>query len=230
MISYLTYWWITLWNIVPILVLPYSTCATLRLNPTAALHFLNRPEPYETCLHISSSPGSLHTANMDPLTALGLSASVAQFVSFASELMSKSKEIYTSTKGGTDSVLTLETVYNQLRDLSSSLESSSQKDLKFEAVRETSDFVKHVFAINDLSRSCKNDCDRLLEVLRRLQAGDGSKNRWQSFTLTLETVWRRHEIADLEQRLHHVQATLTLHICALTRCVSRAFSIVCRRS
>lgn len=169
---------------------------------------------------------------MDPLTALGLSASVAQFVSFAFELMSKSKEIYTSTKGCTDSVLALETVYNQLRDLSSSLESSSQKDLKLEAVREreTSDFVKHVFAINDLSRSCKKDCDRLLEVLRRLQAGDRSKNRWQSFTLALETVWRRHEIADLEQRLHHVQATLTLHICALTRCVSRAFSIVCRRS
>jgi hypothetical protein len=167
---------------------------------------------------------------MDPLTALGLSASVAQFVSFASELISKSNEIYNSTKGCTGKVLTLETVYAQLRDLSSSLESSSQKDARLEAVEGTSDFVKHVFAINDLSWSCKKDCDRLLEVLRKLQVGDGSKNRWQSFTLALKTVWKRNEIADLEQRLHHVQATLTLHLCALTRCVSRAFSIVCWRS
>jgi hypothetical protein len=167
---------------------------------------------------------------MDPLTALGLSASVAQFVSFASELMSKSKEIYTSAKGCTDKVLTLETIYTQLRDLGSSLESSSQKDPKLEAVEGTSDFVKHVFAINDLSRLCKKDCDRLLEVLRKLQVGDGSKNRWQSFRLALKTAWKRNEIADLEQKLHHVQATLTLHICALTKCVSRTFSIVCWRS
>ena len=167
---------------------------------------------------------------MDPLTALGLSASVVQFVNFASELMSKSKEIYTSTKGCTDKVLSLETVYSQLRDFSSSLERSSQKDLKLEAVEKKTDFIKHVFAINDLSASCKKDCDRLLDVLRKLQGGDGAKNRWQSFTLALKTVWRRNEITDLEQRLHHIQATLTLHICALTRCMSRTSSIICWRS
>ena len=173
---------------------------------------------------------SIHTGNMDPLTALGLAASVAQFVSFTSELMSKSKEIYISTKGCTDKVLTLETVYTQLQDLSSSLESSSQKDPKLERVEGTSGFVKHVFAINDLSRSCKKDCDRLLEVLRKLQVGDKSKNRWQSFTLALKTAWKRNEVADLEQRLHHVQTTLTLHICALTRYVSPAPSLFWERS
>lgn len=111
---------------------------------------------------------------MDPLTALGLAANVAQFVSFASELISKSEEIYASAKGCTSKVLTLETVYLQLRDFSSSLELSSQKDPKLLAVQGTS---KHVFAINDLSRSCKEDCDRLLEVLCKLQGGDGSKSR-----------------------------------------------------
>jgi hypothetical protein len=160
---------------------------------------------------------------MDPLTALGLAANVAQFVSFASELISKSEEIYASAKGCTSKVLTLETVYLQLRDLSSSLELSSQKDPKLVAVQGTSDFTKHVFAINDLSRSCKEDCDRLLEVLRKLRGGDGSKSRWHSFTLALKTIWKSNEIAALEQRLHHVQATLTLQICALTRCVSRVF-------
>ncbi|KAL9116472.1 MAG: hypothetical protein Q9187_007003 [Circinaria calcarea] len=162
---------------------------------------------------------------MDPLTALGLSANVAQFVSFVSELLSKSKEIYTSTKGCTNKVLSLETVYAQLRDLSSSLELSSQKDPKLEAVKEKSNFVEHVFSVNGLSQSCKMDCDRLLDVLRELRVGDGSKKRWQSFTIALKTVWKRNEIADLEQRLHYVQATLTLHICTLTRYMSRASTI-----
>jgi hypothetical protein len=167
---------------------------------------------------------------MDPLTALGLSANVAQFVSFASELISKSKEIYSSAKGCTRKVLTLETVYSQLRDLSSSLELSSRKDPKLAAVEGTSKFVKHVFAINNLSQLCKNDCDRLMEALRKLQGGEGSRNKWQSFTLALKTVWKSSEIADLEQRLHHVQATLTLQICALTKYVTRIFSSFCRRS
>ncbi|KAF7513707.1 hypothetical protein GJ744_007758 [Endocarpon pusillum] len=38
----------------------------------------------------------------------------------------------------------------------------------------------------------------------------------QSLTLALKTVWKSSEIADLEQRLHHVQSALTLQICALT--------------
>jgi hypothetical protein len=154
---------------------------------------------------------------MDPLTALGLSASVAQFVSFASELISKSKEIYTSARGCTEKMLTLETIYTRLRDLSTSLESSSQKDPRLKAVEGTSEFVNHIFAINDLSGSCKMDCDRLLEVIRKLQGRDGVKNRWQSFTLALKTVWKGSEIEELEQKLHHAQTTLTLHICALTR-------------
>jgi len=156
---------------------------------------------------------------MDPLTAFGLSASVVQFVSFASDLISKSKEIHSSAKGCSAKVLTLETVYTQLRDLSTSLESSSQKDPRLAAVEGTSVLAKHVFAINDLSRSCKIDCDRLLEVLRKLQGGNRSRNRWQSFGLALKTVWKSSEIADLEFRLHHTQTTLTLHIDALTRCV-----------
>ena len=210
-------------SLAPSRLLPHATHISQTL--TRPLRTYVSPKSSHWCL-----VASVHTANMDPLTALGLSASVAQFVSFASDLISKSKEIYTSAKGCTSKVLTLETAYAQLRDLSSSLELSSKKDPKLEAVEGTSDFVKHVFAINDLSRSCKKDCDRLLEVIRKLQGGDGSKNRWQSFKLALKTVWKSNEIADLEQRLHHVQATLTLQICALTGCGSRVFSIVCWRS
>ena len=167
---------------------------------------------------------------MDPLTALGISASVAQFVSFASELISKSKEIYVSAKGCTSKVLTLESLYEQLQSLSSCLEASSRKDPRLTALEKQPDFVKHVFSINELSLLCKNDCDKLLEALRKLQGGNGPKNRWQSFKVALKTVWKSNEIADLEQRLHHIQATLTLRICSLTRYVRQVSKILSGRS
>ena len=161
---------------------------------------------------------------MDPLTAIGLAANVVQFVSFASELLSKSNEIYNSAKGCSSKVFTLETIYEQLQNLSSSLELSSRKDSNLLLVERTSDFVKHVFAINELSRSCKEDCDRLLKVLCELQGGGGSKNRWRCFKLTLKTIWKGSEISDLEQRLHYTQTTLTLQICSLMRYQRRVFS------
>jgi hypothetical protein len=167
---------------------------------------------------------------MDPLTALGLSASIAQFVSLASELISASKEIYSSAKGSTRKVLTLQTVYAQPGELSSSLEVSSRKDPELMAVEGTSEELKHAFAINELSCTCKIECDRLLEVVHKLQDGSGAKNSFKSFALALKTAWKSSEIADLEQRLHHIQLTLTLHICASTRCVSRTIPMICYES
>src|SRR5207247_481127 len=112
---------------------------------------------------------------------------------------------------------TIETVYTQLRELSLRLELSSQRDPKLELLQGPPDFVNHVFAINDLARLCKDDCDRLIVIVERLKMGGGAKNRWRSFSLALKTVWKGNEIADLEQRLHHTQTTLTLHVCAVTR-------------
>ncbi|KAI1651407.1 uncharacterized protein F4817DRAFT_130607 [Daldinia loculata] len=152
---------------------------------------------------------------MDPLTAFGLSASIVQFIGFASGLISKSREIYNSSKGCTGEIETLDTVYGQLRNLSSSLETSFQRDLLIEEVKER-EIVQHVLAISDLASTCKLNCDRLLETVRELKGRNGTHTRWKSFKLALKTVWKDNKIADLEQSLHHTQATLILHICAMT--------------
>ncbi|KAI1658413.1 hypothetical protein F4813DRAFT_48238 [Daldinia decipiens] len=152
---------------------------------------------------------------MDPLTAFGFSASIVQFVGFASGLISKSREIYSSSKGCTGEVETLDTVYEQLRNLSSSLETSFQRGLLIEEVKER-EIVQHVLAIGDLAGTCKLYCDRLLETVRELKGKNGTHTRWKSFKLALKTVWKENKIADLEQSLHHTQTTLILHICAMT--------------
>ncbi|KAI1736281.1 hypothetical protein F4680DRAFT_469161 [Xylaria scruposa] len=153
---------------------------------------------------------------MDPLTALSLAASVVQFVSFASHLISKTKEIHGSASGQAKESLTLEKTYTTLQDLSLRLETSSKRDPKLEMVEGRTDFVKHVFAINDLSRTCESDCRKLLEIISKLKAvGGESHRRWQSFKVALKTVWKGNEIVELENKLQHTQMTLTLHVCSL---------------
>lgn len=153
---------------------------------------------------------------MDPLTALGLAAGVVQFVSFVSHLITKTKEIHASASGQTNEIATLETTYSNLQKLRSRLETSSRRDPKLEVVEDKTNFVRHVFAINDLSCACEGDCKRLLEIVGKLKTGAESRHRWQTFRVALKTVFKGNEIVELEQRLHHTQTTLTLHVCSLT--------------
>ncbi|KAI0144483.1 hypothetical protein GGR57DRAFT_494917 [Xylariaceae sp. FL1272] len=154
---------------------------------------------------------------MDPLTAVGLAAGVVQFVSFASHLVSRTKEIHGSVLGQTDEAATVEATYATLNELNKRLEHSSERDLRLEIVQENTDFAKHVFAINDLSRICAGDCRKLLDMVAKLKAsGDGTQRRWQALKIAFKSVYRGNEVAELEQRLQHTQTTLTLHVCSLT--------------
>lgn len=156
---------------------------------------------------------------MDPLTSLGLAAGVVQFVSFASHLIIKTKEVYDSSTGQIDEVLTLETTYTRLHELSQSLEACSRRDPTLQNVEGNTDYVKNFLAIKDLSRNCECDCQKLLKIVDKLKTSGDSRHRWQTFRVALRTVWKGNEIAELEQRLHHTQMTLTLLVCSQTRYV-----------
>ncbi|KAI6084324.1 hypothetical protein F4821DRAFT_271252 [Hypoxylon rubiginosum] len=152
---------------------------------------------------------------MDPASAFGLAAGVVQFVSFASGLLSRSREIHNSAKGCTDQTETLDAVYQRLVRFSSDLQKSSCKDQRLLAVEPRSAFVQHILAINDLAGVCEADCTKILACLQKLKGSSQSITRWQSFRLALKTIWKGREITEMEQRLHHTQTTLTLHICGL---------------
>lgn len=139
-----------------------------------------------------------------------------QFVSFASQLIAKTKEVHASATGQTKQAAALETVYSHLLELSSRLEKAAKSNQALELAEGGSEVVKHVFAINDLARSCEDDCQRLLEVVRKLKNRGDSSRPWQSFRIAVKTIWKANEIANLEKRLHNTQTTLNLHICALT--------------
>ena len=149
---------------------------------------------------------------MDPLSAISLAGNVVQFVTFTLDLISTTKEIYRSSKGCTSEALALETVYGQLRDFSIELVLPSQVDPDIPP-----EIAKQHSIISSLSRSCKSDCDTLLEVIETINVQDGTRERWKSFKAALKVAWKKTQIASLEERLHRSQGTLTLQICALTR-------------
>lgn len=161
----------------------------------------------------------MNEEDMDPLTAFGLAAGVVQFVSFASHLITKTKEIHVSASGRADDVATLETTYTRLHELSQCLETCSRPDPTLTGFVGNSQDAKNILAIKDLSRSCESDCQKLLKIVEKLQTSDDSHHRWQTFRVALRTVWKGNEIAELEERLHHTQMTLTLLVCSQTRCV-----------
>jgi len=157
---------------------------------------------------------------MDPVTAISIAGSVVQFVSFAFQLIAKTKDINESAARQSKETEKLDAVYSHLLALRSRLAVSSERDPRLElgdgADEAAATIAKHVFAINDLSRSCEADCLKLLDIIRKLQSISGPSGKWRSFRAAMATMLKSSEMEDLEDRLHKTQTTLTLHICSLT--------------
>jgi len=152
---------------------------------------------------------------LEALAAVGLAGNVVQFISFASDLISASTEIHGSMSGCSEGVLALDAVYGQLGDLSAGLDATSNSGVHFSA----RELAKSVATIKNLSRSCKEDCDKLLGIVQKLKTNSGSKSMWKSFRVALKTVWEKKHITQLEERLSKTQVALTLQICAISRFV-----------
>lgn len=161
---------------------------------------------------------------MDPMTAFGLAANVVSFVSFASDLIKASVELYQSSADATGEVLSLEKVYVDLSSLSSRLGLTCQQRIARNDARpwvpssDELEVEKAVFAVKRLAELCKEDCDELMQITDnlRLKNGGDAKSKWESFRVAMRKVRKAGDIERIEQRLHQRQATLTLHICTIS--------------
>lgn len=162
---------------------------------------------------------------MDPLTAFGLAANVVSFVSFASDLIKISVETYRAGSDGTDEVLSLEKVHVDLSSLSSRLGITCQQRIAHNTVRpwvasrDDLEVEKTVLAVKRLAELCKEDCDELMQITAnlRLKNGGDTISKRESFRVAMRKVRKASDIDKIEQRLHQRQATLTLHICTISR-------------
>jgi len=72
-----------------------------------------------------------------------------------------------------------------------------------------------VSALQGLFEITKQDCDRLLRAVEKILSTNRPLSRWKSFRSALELMWKRHDIEDLENRLHKTQGTVILFMFVL---------------
>lgn len=156
---------------------------------------------------------------MDPLTAFSLAGTIIQFLDFTTSLIRTTVEIHDSIRGLSSEVSSLEEVYTALREFSSELETSNQKSQDV-----PSEIRVQMTSMNSLSRSCKEDCDKLLKIVGKLTSG-GPRRRWKSFKAAVSSLRKQNEIAVLEERVSRTQSTLTLCICEIAKYVISEISL-----
>ena len=142
---------------------------------------------------------------MDGLSALGVAASVAQFVEFGCGLVLKTREIYKSTHGTSVQYAELEIATKRLLSLNLQLQSSRR--------------IKENWAggeslvLEDIHSDCMAISVELLARLNQLKIHEGHKHRhWKSFRQALKSVCSKGEIDLMAKKLRGHQKELNGHI------------------
>jgi hypothetical protein len=133
---------------------------------------------------------------LDPVTSIGLAASVIQLIAFTKDLLDKSEEVQGRIDGALLENSELETITRSLLKLSGQLsvpqkKNTTKPDTKLDPVEKE---------ISELCDGCKNVAQSLVEALTELKS-DGNRNRWRSFNQALRCIWNERKINDIVERL-----------------------------
>jgi hypothetical protein len=150
------------------------------------------------------------TYKMDPLTALGVAASIIQFVDFGSSLVSGSVERYRSATGASASNDELESLTEDLRNMSTELEVAPHAS-------HTGQLSKNEVTLSKLSSKCHDVADELLAMLDDLRVR-GKHKALGSLMQAIRSMGKEKKIRELRKRLQTIQSSLILCLSAIMRC------------
>jgi hypothetical protein len=139
----------------------------------------------------------------DPVTATGLAGNIVQFVQFASDIVSKFREIYTSAAGAARG--TSELVILAENDIALQLRTSLQSP------RVVSALTKEDQQLENVRIQCREIATELLEALDMLKV-KGTPGKWKSFKKALKTVWEEKKLEAMGERLAAFNSLVTRHI------------------
>jgi hypothetical protein len=146
---------------------------------------------------------------MEALAAVGLASNVLQFISFAQDLVSTSKQISRNADGALVENLELEAITKNLDHLGSSL---------LVRVRHDDADTKE---LRKLCEGCRYISGLLIERLKSLKVNSKLSGtvgqQWASFRQALNSVMNAEEIADLERRLDRYQKAINSALLASLR-------------
>ena len=141
---------------------------------------------------------------LDPISALGLAASVAQFLTLATVIVSKGYQIYKAADGTLSELRDVEQITNDLVNLNSRL---------IESLYTTADGrpSKDELALEKLSVACANIGQQLLVRLQQLKV-KGPYRKWKSARQALRSVWSKQEVDAIAGKLAMYREELEFHI------------------
>lgn len=138
---------------------------------------------------------------MDPLTAIGLTANILQFVEFVSKLISTGREIGESTHGATVENADLEAVSRSVVSLNNrvmeSMPEPSQLHLESQALRD----------IRAVGLACNKVASELIATLETLKAGNRD-GKWKGLVQAFRTLLTKGHIESLRARFDQYRGTM----------------------
>jgi hypothetical protein len=140
----------------------------------------------------------------DPVTAAGLAGNIVQFVQFASDIISKFREIYTSAAGATRETIDLKTLVENDIALCRQLRISLRPREVLSAL------TKDEQQLEDVRVECIKIAMELLEALAQLEI-KGAPGKRKSFRKALKTVWDEKKLGVMGERLAAFNNMLVRH-------------------
>lgn len=147
----------------------------------------------------------------EALVAIGLAANIAQFVGYGITIISETREVYHSARGAKEENLELHVVVSDIKDFNERICGNASNSLGKTA---STDEV----ALRKLAEQCQPLVDRLLSLLKTLEAREGRRfPKLEAFRKALRSAAKRQEIEDLERRLRNIEGQVSLRLLNLFR-------------
>jgi hypothetical protein len=139
---------------------------------------------------------------MDPLTAISLASSIAQFVHFGLSFCSLTRKIYHAGSG--EANLDLQIVTGDIIRVNERLKADQELPAPIGC------HTREEAALLELVNECLTIGNELKDRLSDLHL-DGERGKWKSIRQAMKTIWNREKLDDLATRLQAFRAQLQFH-------------------
>ncbi|CZR62563.1 uncharacterized protein PAC_12460 [Phialocephala subalpina] len=134
---------------------------------------------------------------MEILATIGLVGNIIQFVDFSAKLISKSAQLYQSSKGALEENIDIETATNRLILLNNKIKDSAT--------------TAGDQSLESLCKSCSTVTIELLAALDKVKVR-GKQQKRESISKALQTIYGKEKINKLERQLAEFRQELNLHL------------------
>jgi len=142
---------------------------------------------------------------LDPLTALSVAGTIVQFVDYGTKVLSRSQQLYHSTKGAGPLDEELDLITTHLTKLTAKL----TRPLSTPSTENELPGEEH--ALRELCDACNTVAQEMVARLEGLKV-DGKHRMFKSVWQALKSTWSEKEANALIKRLSMFRESLELHI------------------